>query len=204
MKNSPIQFLIFSTVVLFSSIANAIDFESNHSSKHSHRKANVSSSLFTSYESNGADFISSIGLATTLIQGDNLGVQLNTSLAAAEVLATDGYLEEYSAWQVGVKAGYFGKFSIFVEAGYDLSEALFNDSREDGHSSVVISSDGATIYEEHHHYDDNDVDIYLGAGVGAKLGKLSIDGLVRWRAIDGDYWKAESEVFSGVQISLNF
>ena len=175
-----------------------IDSRSSH-----HYENDLSSSLFTSYESNGADFISSIGLATNLIQNDNFGVQFNTSIATAEVLASDGYLEEYSAWQVGVKAGYFGRVSVFVEAGFDLTEAILNDVRDDGHS-VVYTNNGVTIYEEYDSHSRNDVDIYLGAGAGLNLGKFSLEGIVRWRAIDGDYWQADSEFFSGMQVSLNF
>ncbi len=198
MKNFSNKFLLVVTLVILPIAASAHDFRS------SYEYANdFSKSFYTSYESNGADFISTIGLATNLIQNDEFGVQLNTSIVTAEILATDGYLEEFSGWQVGVKAGYFGRVSMFVEAGFDLTEAIFNDIRDDEHS-VVYTSDGVTYYEEYDEHSRNDVDIYLGAGAGLNLGKLSLEGIVRWRAIDGDYWQADSEFFSGVQLSLSF
>jgi len=202
MKNLLIKRLSVVALILLPTLTIAHDRRIDSRSSHYYDN-DLSSSLFTSYESNGADFISSIGLATNLIQDDKLGVQFNTSIATAQVLATDGYLEEYSAWQVGVKAGYFGRVSVFVEAGFDLTEAIFNDVRGDGHS-VVYTNDGVTIYEEYDGYSRNDVDIYLGAGAGVNLGKLSLEGIVRWRAIDGDYWQADSEFFSGMQVSFNF
>ncbi len=202
MKNYSNKFLPVVTFMLFSTLINAHDIRTDSRST-SDYKNDFSSSLFTSYESNGTDFISTIGLATNLIQNDALGVQFNTSIATAEVLASDGYLEEYSAWQVGVKAGYFGRVSVFVEAGFDLTEAIFNDARDDGHS-VVHTSNGVTIYEEYDDHSRNDVDIYLGAGAGINLGNLSLEGIVRWRAIDGDHWQADSEFFSGMQVSFNF
>ncbi|PHS18170.1 MAG: hypothetical protein COA86_08485 [Kangiella sp.] len=202
MKSSLIKLLSVATLTLLPTLTIAHDIRIESRSSH-HYENDLSALLFTSYESNGADFISSIGLATNLIQNDNLGVQFNTSIATAEVLASDGYLEEYSAWQIGVKAGYFGRVSVFLEAGFDLTEAIFNDVRGDDHS-VVYTSDGVTIYEEYDAHPRNDVDIYLGAGAGINLGKLSLEGIVRWRAIDGDYWQADSEIFSGIQVSLNF
>ena len=202
MKNYLVKRLSVVTLILLPTLTIAHDIRIDSRSSH-HYENDLSTSLFTSYESNGTDFISTIGLSTNLNQGDNFGVQFNTSIATAEVLASDGYLEEYSAWQVGVKAGYFGRVSVFVEAGFDLTEAIFNDVRDDGHS-VVYTSDGVTIYEEYDDHSRNDVDIYLGAGAGINLGKLSLEGIVRWRAIDGDYWQADSEFFSGMQVSFNF
>jgi hypothetical protein len=190
------------SLALLPNFVNAHDTRLDTRSSYS-RDNDASASLFTSYESNGADFISTVGLAANLIQNDDLGVQFNTSIASAEVLASDGYLEEYSAWQVGVKAGYFGRVSLFVEAGFDLTEAIFNDARDD-EQSVIYTENGVTVYEESNVHSRNDVDIYLGVGAGINLENLSLDGIVRWRAIDGDYWQADSEFFSGVQVSVNF
>jgi len=151
--------------------------------------------IFYSYESNGGDYISAIGIGTT--QKDNhtnLGFQLNTSLGYAEVIAEDGYLEEYTSWEASVRLGYFSNLSVFVEFGVDLAEALFEDYRYD--------NDDHCHYEEYCYEDD--VDAYVGVGAGIKAGSLQVDGFVRAREIDSRYWEAESEVFSGVQISVNF
>jgi hypothetical protein len=147
--------------------------------------------IFHSYESNGADNISSLGIGVTLKSNDsNLGFQLNTSIANAELIATDGYREKYNAWEAGVKIGYFSTLSLYIEGGVDLSEAIYNDIRYND-------------YEREHGYADN-VDSYVGVGAGLRLGALQLDSFVRLRAIDSEYWRAESEVFSGIQISFNF
>lgn len=151
--------------------------------------------VFYSYESNGADYISAVGIGVTHTdQHTNLGFQLNTSLGYAEVIAEDGYLEEYASWEASVRFGYFSNFSIFAEFGVDLAEAMFEDYRYD--------------QDDHCHYDEycyeDDVDAYVGVGAGIKAGAVQVDGFVRAREIDSRYWEAESEIFSGVQVSLNF
>ena len=151
--------------------------------------------VFYSYESNGADFISAVGIGT--LQKDlhsNLGFQLNTSIGYAEVLAEDGYLEEYATWEASVRLGYFSNISLFVEFGVDLGEALLDDYRYD-HDDYCHSDE--YCYED-------DVDAFVGAGAGLRAGPLQIDAFVRAREIDSRYWEAESELFSGVQVSLNF
>lgn len=147
--------------------------------------------IFHSYESNGADSISSLGVGVTVKSNNShLGLQLNTSIANAELMATDGYIEEYNAWEASVKLGYFSTLSLYIEGGIDLSEALSYDLRYND-------------YEREYGYADN-VDSYVGVGAGLRLGILQLDYFVRLRAIDSEYWQAESEVFSGLQISLNF
>jgi len=151
----------------------------------------LSSRIFYSYESNGADYISSIGAGTTFKNLEsNLGFQLNMSIGNANVLATDGYLEEFTVWQGSAKFGYFSNFSVYIEGGIDLSEAIFHDIRYDDY-------DHQTGYED-------DIDAFVGMGAGIRAGALGIDAFFRVREIDAEYWEAESEVFSGVQISVNF
>jgi len=157
---------------------------------------NASVRLFSTYESNGNDFIEGIGVGLTF-KGANsgLGFQLNTSFNNAEVRATDGYIEDYFAWQGSVKMGLFSKVSLYVEAGVDLTELIFHDFRHDDHD----------YYDEydHGHYED-DIDVFVGVGAGLQLGKLKVEGFSRLREIDSRYWEAESEVFTGVQFSFNF
>jgi len=164
-------------MVLFSTLSQASD--------------DVSVRAFYSYESNGADYFSSVGVGTTFKNSEtNLGIQINTSLGTAEVIAQDGYIEDFVSWEGGVKLGYFSNLSLYVEGGIDLSELFFHDLRYDD-------------YEHEYGYED-DLDAYLGAGVGFRAGAIQIDGFVRMREIDSRYWEARSESFSGVQISLNF
>jgi hypothetical protein len=151
----------------------------------------LSGRLFYSYESNGADYISAIGTGMTFKNPDtNFGFQLNTSIGAAEVMATDGYVEEYLVWDGSIKVGYFSTISAYVEGGIDLTELLFHDLRYDQ-------------YDHDFGYEDN-IDAYIGAGLGIRLQSLAIDAFVRARNIDSKYWQAESEVFSGIQVSINF
>ncbi len=164
-------------LILFSSLTQAND--------------DVSLRGFYSYESNGADYFSSVGVGTTFKDSEtNLGIQVNTSIGYAEVIAQDGYLEDFVSWEAGVRFGYFSNLSVYIEGGIDLSELFFHDLRYDE-------------YEHENGYED-DLDAYVGAGVGFRTGVLQIDGFVRMREIDSKYWEAESEAFSGVQISLNF
>jgi hypothetical protein len=151
--------------------------------------------IFYSYESNGADYISSVGFGIThKYYHSNLGFQLNTSLGYAEVLAQDGFLEEYTSWEASARFGYFSNVSMFVEFGVDLAEAIFDDYRYDSDEYC---------YREEYCYQD-DIDAFVGAGVGVKAGPFSVEAIVRAREIDSHYWEAQSEVFRGVQIAFNF
>lgn len=151
----------------------------------------LSNHIFYSYESNGSDYLYFVGVGTTLkVNHSDLGMQLNTAIGNAEVLASDGYLEEYTAWEVSAKFGYFSDISIFVEGGFDLTESLFHDLRY-------------SDYEQENGYTD-DVDAFIGLGAGIKSGAIEISGFVRFREIDSEYWEAASESFSGLQIALHF
>ena len=148
--------------------------------------------FFFSHESSGEDTITSIGTGITIVNSEsNLGFQLNTSIANAEVLSDDGYIEDYFAWEGSVKVGLFSNISIYGEAGIDLSELLFDDYRHDRHDYYY------TRYSD-------DIDAYLGFGAGVQLGPLKVEAYSRVREIDSLYWEAQSENFSGVQFSLNF
>ncbi len=154
-------------------------------------KGAIDSRFFYSYESNGEDFISAFGIGTTFKEpSTNIGVQFNTSIGNAEVLAQDGYLEEYVSWEASAKFGYFSTISFYVEGGFDILEAIAEDYRDDDFGR----------------YDDeeNDLDSFVGMGLGFRAGALSIETFVRLREIDSDTWEAESETFSGLQLSFNF
>ena len=183
---------ICSLVLLGAAALSPVKADDRHNDRHNARH---DARVFYSYESNGADYISAIGIGVThKYRGSNLGFQLNTSLGYAEVLAQDGFLEEYTSWEASVRFGYFSKISFFAEFGIDLGEAIFDDYRYD--------RDDYCYYDEYCYQDD--IDGYLGFGAGIKAGHVSIEGIIRAREIDSHYWEAESEIFSGLQVSLNF
>jgi len=152
----------------------------------------IESRVFASFEANGEDSISTFGLGMTFKQpSTNLGVQFNAALMGAELLTQDGYIEDYGTLEASAKFGYFSMLSVYVEGGFDVLEALVQDYRDDDFS----------------HFPDEEVnglDSFIGVGVGFSAGVLSLESFVRIRAIDADNWEAESEVFSGLQLSLNF
>lgn len=152
----------------------------------------TSARLFYSFESYGDNYIQGIGTGLTFKNKEtNLGFQLNTSVNYAEVRALDGYIEDYFAWQVAVKFGIFSNFSFYGEVGIDLSELLFHDFRYDDS-------------DYRHHDDEDDIDTFVGIGAGLKSGPVRIDAFSRFREIDSRYWETESDVFSGIQLSINF
>ncbi len=145
---------------------------------------------FYSYEANGEDYISSVGIAFTKSSEKlGLGYQVTTQLNYAEVLATDGYLEDFFAWEAGVKFGLFSQIQLYGEVGIDLSELFFHDLRYDS--------------RDDYRYHDN-IDAYAGIGAGINAGPFSIKAFSRLREIDSRHWEADSEVFTGVQFSINF
>ncbi|WP_196140233.1 hypothetical protein [Aliikangiella sp. G2MR2-5] len=150
--------------------------------------------LFYSYESNGEDYIYGIGTGLTLFSDSSSGFagQLLTTFNQAEVTATDGYIEDYFAWEGIVRLGFFSNISVYGEVGIDLTEALFHDFRYDDDD-----------YYDHHHHND-DIDAFAGVGAGIRLGKFQLTAFSRLREIDSRYWEAEKEHFTGLQFSVNF
>ena len=181
----------------------AFVFSSNllasHKDKHSHKSyKDVDTSIFYTYESNGDDYIAGIGAGITFVdEGSKLGFGFTTSLNNAEVRTEYGYIEDYVSWEGAIKFGYFSNVSVYGEVGVDLAELLFHDLRYDDHD------------HDHHHHDDDyhyddHIDGYVGVGAGIKLGGLKVEAFSRLREVDSKYWEAESDVFTGVQFSLNF
>lgn len=165
----------------------------------SHAQDSNGGQIFFSHESNGQDYISGFGVGLLFVNAEtNVGFQLNTSLSNAEITSTDGYIEDFVAWEGGVKFGLFSDISIYAEVGIDLAELFFHDLRYDRHDYYY--DDYSHGYYEYH---DN-IDAYFGVGFGVQLGPLKLEGISRLREIDSLYWESESELFTGFQVSLNF
>jgi len=149
-------------------------------------------SIFVKHEINATDKISSVGVAQRIrFAYSDMGAQATTNISYAEVITEDGYLEEFMAWEVGVKFGYFSDVSFYIEAGIDLSEALLNDNRND---------DCCYDYYDQH----NSPDGYAGAGIGFQLSKASIELSARARKIDSERWQSAAYVFYGAQLTIEF
>jgi len=187
-KTCTLKFLALLGFGLLSFTSGAHGDHNNHSNDYN----NTSVRLFSTYEANGKDYIEGIGLGfTTLSTVTKLGFEFSTSINNAEVRATDGYIEDYFAWQGSAKVGLFSNISVYAELGVDLTELLFHDLRYDVHN------------ENYDGYQD-DVDAFVGVGAGLKAGPLQIEAFTRLREIDSRYWEAESEVFTGAQLSISF
>lgn len=153
---------------------------------------NASVRLFSTYEANGEDYIEGVGIGFTTKNPDTkLGFEFSTSFNNAVVTATDGYIEDYFAWQGSAKIGLFSNISVYAELGVDLTELFFHDLRYDVHDGF------------NDEYQD-DIDTFVGVGAGLKAGPLQIEAFTRLREIDSQYWEAEAEVFTGAQLSISF
>jgi len=184
-KSSALQLLALLGFGLLSFTSSADSYQSN-----GHDDTSVR--LFSTYEANGRDYIKGIGVGFTTKNPDTkLGFEFSTSFNNAKVRATDGYIEDYFAWQGTAKIGLFSNISVYAELGVDLTELLFHDLRYGYH-------------DEYYDYYHDNIDAFVGVGAGIKAGPLKFEAFSRLREIDSRYWEAESEVFTGAQLSINF
>ena len=147
--------------------------------------------LFVQHELNDTDTISSLGVSHSLldthtkVRGDLLA-----SLGYAHIQDKDDNMQYFITSDFGVRLGYYDKVFVYVEGGIDLLEILFRDFRDD-----------ADYYYE---LNDNTPDGYAAVGAGIDTGKLKIEGFVKVRNIDSDYWDSKHHVFYGLPFSLSF
>ncbi|NVJ50615.1 MAG: hypothetical protein HWE13_13620 [Gammaproteobacteria bacterium] len=120
----------------------------------------------------------------------NLGFQVGTSLSSAEITDFDGYVDEYAAWEGFARMGLFSDLQIYVEAGIDLGEMIVHDDR----------------HHDYYYYDDdhNEIDFYMGAGIGISTQNIDVRAFSRYRYIDGIYLTDNKDWFSGVEVSIHF
>ena len=160
-------------------------------------------SLFIKSEFNDTDSIYAIG-ASVLIKDNtsNIGISINSSIGPATVNDQDGFKQDYIAWEGGVKFGYFSDIFVYAEAGLDLAEFILDDRDEEDYEHFH--------YNDHHEHghneyeESNDIDAYIGVGVGINFGHVQLETFARLRQIDGQHWKADNNVYSGIQASLSF
>lgn len=171
-------------------------------------------SIFVTSEYNDTDNINGIGIAVLHKNyASNLGMSIHTSLANAEVIDEYGLYQDYLGWEIGGKVGYFSDVFLYVEAGFDAGELLLQNRNEDNnHRRYNNNTDNiledllVDIVSNIASVDDrkNGVDGYIGFGGGIDLGHTKIELFSRYRQIDGEFWKANNQIFYGLKATLSF
>ena len=182
--------------------------------------SNNSSSDFTpiiyiSQETNNTDTIQSVGMTFLFTDyRSNLGGGFDFSIGRGEVMTENGHEEDYIAWELGLKFGYFSKLFVYGELGFDLGELLTSDDHDDDHydgSFHFGDYDDDHYDHQHSHYnchdnyhDDKSIDAYVGIAAGIDLGHFQVTAFSRLRKIDSEHWTIEENLFTGVKLSLSF
>lgn len=165
-------------------------------------------SVFATHEINGQSKITSIGVGINLKNASNhFGGMVSMSLGKAEIVTSKLKVEDYLAWELGGKIGFFSDVSLYLEAGVDLGELFGRDHLDEDryydHSFSLYEYDEP--YDSHSHHTINDsLDAYIGIGGGIDFGHTQINGHVRMRQIDSEHWTALDDVYSGVTLSFSF
>tara|TARA_R110000737_G_C14514521_1_gene474248 strand:- start:209 stop:832 length:624 start_codon:yes stop_codon:yes gene_type:complete len=163
--------------------------------------------FFVKNEVNNNDHISGVGAEMWLTNRDsNFGISILTSIGHAEVTGKDKKQHDYLAWEAGFKLGYFSDVFAYAEFGFDLGELALQDRNEDDdYRRYSGDEDNDFIVSNRSRYDEsNNIDGYVGIGAGIKFEHLQIEAFTRLRQIDGEYWKAENQAFTGAKLSVVF
>lgn len=165
--------------------------------------------FFIKTEFNDDDYINGFGTEAWLTNNtSNFGVSVNTSIGNAQVTDMFNVKHSYIAWDLGFKFGYFSDVFFYGEVGFDLGELILRERDEDDYEEEASFLDffrGLTLDDYYDEYDrSNDIDGYLGAGIGIKFDNVTLEAFSRYRQIDGEYWKANNQVFNGIKLTLLF
>ena len=126
--------------------------------------------------------------ATTTSTNSLLQGEFISSLNYVEVFDEEGIMHDFLSLDTGVRLGLYGMFFAYIEAGFDVSEIILKDARDE--------DDFYDVQE------NNAVDGYAGLGVGIIANNVRVEGFLKARQIDGDTWDNDKKVFYGLQISL--
>jgi hypothetical protein len=151
-----------------------------------------STSLFVKYEFNADDRI--VGVGTSFLTQDyhsNVRGEAISSINHSEILDENDHYQNYISWDVGVRLGYYNNVFVYVEGGMDFLELIIDGDKDDDNSFEDRDT-------------GNGIDGYAAIGAGIIVDKLRLEGFVKARKIDGDYWESKHQIFYGAQISLLF
>ncbi len=171
--------------------------------------------FFVKQEVNGDDYLNGFGSEILTVDPmTGFGFAVNTVIGSARVTDTFHRQQPYVAWEMGGKFGYFSDVFVYGEIGVDLGEWLLQDRDEEQDEPPYQNDQGLGLTElaadvlfgdsRHRHDGQNDIDAFIGAGFGIKFNHLAVEAFSRYRHIDGEYWRAENNVFSGVKLTLYF
>jgi hypothetical protein len=149
--------------------------------------------IFAKQEFNYTDNISSVGVSSIMSSHhSNLKSEVITSLNSVTVIDQFGYEQAYYGLDLGVRFGYFSDLFMYFEGGFDVFEATFKHDND------------TPYFDYDDRYNSNNLDGYASFGAGVQAGNLRVEGFVKARQIDSDYWEANRRLFYGMQVSLAF
>ncbi|WP_233267324.1 hypothetical protein [Paraglaciecola sp. L3A3] len=156
--------------------------------------AKEQSTIFVKHELNADDKITGIGVSFLTQENhySDFRGEAISSLNYAEVLDENDQVQNYISWDVGMRLGYYNDVFVYVEGGLDLLEMINGD----------INKDDDYYFEDVEN--GNGIDGYAALGAGVDLKKIKIEGFVKARKIDGNYWQSKHQLFYGAQFSLLF
>ncbi|KXJ56852.1 MAG: hypothetical protein AXW17_03600 [Colwellia sp. Phe_37] len=163
--------------------------------------------FFIKNEVNDGNNISGIGAEMWFThRNSNFGASVLTSIGHGDVTDRNNVKHDYFAWEAGLKLGYFSDVFAYAEVGFDLGELALNDRNEDDEYRIYSSDQkNDFVVSNRRRYDEaNNIDGYVGIGAGVKFDHLQIEAFTRLRQIDGEYWKAENQAFTGAKLSVVF
>tara|TARA_R110000737_G_scaffold1951_4_gene5686 strand:+ start:3382 stop:4005 length:624 start_codon:yes stop_codon:yes gene_type:complete len=162
--------------------------------------------FFVKNEVNDNDHISGIGAEVWLTNSEsNFGISVLTSIGHGAVTGRDNKQHDYLAWEAGLKLGYFSDVFAYAEVGFDLGELALQDRNEDDEYHLYSDDDSDFIISNRRRYDEaNNIDGYVGVGVGVKFEHVQLEAFTRLRQVDGEYWRADNQAFSGAKLSVVF
>lgn len=149
--------------------------------------------IFAKQEFNDTDRISGVGLSGIIgTHHTQFKTEVITSLNSINVLNEFGYEEDYLGLDLGMRFGYFSDIFVYVEGGFDVFEA------------ILKSHDDEPLFDPYDDYGSNTLDGYASIGGGLQTGNLRIEGFMKARQINAEYWQARENLFYGVQLSIVF
>jgi len=113
-----------------------------------------------------------IGFPNSLLKGE-----LISSLNYADMLDKRCVIHDFLSSDTGLRPSVYGKAFVYIEADFGTLELFLDDVQDD-----------VSFYDPP---ENNVIDGYAGIGAGFNADDFQIEGVVKARQIDGDYWDSD-------------